>query len=682
MFAIPMIVRRPRSPAAEAFSNGSLNGRTVEVSISGFGTYDFAMTVDGDSASPIQRNPRLWELEVANSDDNVTVAWTVTEGAIVSAGSIVVPPNQSVPGQFGADDWSLADDAEPATVPGAFGESDWTLTEEAVTASVPDAFDAGDWVLEVITNDPPPDPGDGSLTAPQSVAAEVVDDRTVTVTWTAPASGTPTSYEVDWSPDQTTWTTVTGQTSPANIGPLPIGGQTYFFRVRARNATTSATSAAVSEATHVRAYGIGAEWNKTVSEVLSRGTHPNETYIREVLFRGNSLGRPAGENWVGFFSRDYTYPVYKASDSGGNFATVSAADGNFRSGQIPWNPDWTIPGGTDRQFIVINEATGEEWNGFQVSYNAGTDTLSAARCNRITVNPDGTGGAADYRTKTSGFRQSRGCGIQYLAMLIRPEEIQQGKIYHALSCVMRRSGFRYYSDPATKGERFPGNESDNGIPQGTRFYLDVTNGEIDAYLARWTNVSTAGKATMKIVYQAMRDYGCIATDQGGNNHIQFQHDASTDWTPYGMDVVTNARLDGTTREWPRDAIDYLITNSSKIKVTRPADGVLHYYERASDSPARSPVALNGIHQGELITTIGQPLIERSGNTLTLTRRGQFFGANPVTIGTPEWLRQGSTTVLGTGTTYNTSGVSGTYFCRERASNANGTTLFNSNSITI
>lgn len=682
-------------------TNVTVEGRTVSVGVVNLGRplgsdeYDFIMTVGGSPASPTFIQPSRWWIEVEDSATSTLVEWSVEVDSVeYSSGSVSVPANLTVPDAFTAGDWQLTDDTAPATVPDAFGSTDWNLIEATTAATVPDAFVAGDWVLEAATNTPPPDPGDGSLTAPTSVVAVKQSDRVVRVSWSPPSTGTPTSYEIDWSTNNATWTTLTNQTSPADVGPLPIGGQLYYFRVRARSLTTEATSGNVTATTDVRAYGTAAEWNLPISQVLSRGAHPNESYFRDVLWEAPRGRRGPGDNLFTLFDRDYTYPVYKSSDASGQTATCAVSFGNWRTGVVPWNPSWTIPAGTDNQFIILDEATGVEYNAWQVRYDSGTNRIlpsvsGSGRVSRVTANADETGGAGDYRTKTSGFRPSRGCGIQYLAMLIRPEEIAQGKIYHALSCVMGRSGFRYYANPATKGERFPGNEADQGIPQGTRWYYDVTDAEIEAHLATLpAAVSTAQKNTLRIVFRAMREYGLIASDQGGANHIQFQHDASTDWTPYGMDEVTASNG----KVYPRDALDFFPLDKNKIKFVRPPDGVLHYYEQGSDNPPRPPVALTGTFEGVQRTTAGVPAISRSGSVLTLTRRAQFVGAHPLTQNTPVWLatrlRNGvfdTEIQVGTGTSYTLQAADtpgSAIVCRESATNANGTTTQRSNSITI
>ena len=691
-------------PGGEEISAlGSLEGRTVTVRVLGLiNGYTFSMTANGATVTPIRVGERDWNYEVPANASPVTIAWVASGVEGSASGSIVVTPDLSVPGQFGVPDWTLVDEDIPNTAPAQFGVADWSLVEDAVVATAPDAFVLGDWDLEFVadTPPPPPPPSGGGLTAPTAVTATTVNDRRVNVSWTN-GGGSPTSHDVQWSRDQTNWTTVATVTSPAAITPLPSGGDQYFFRVIARNGANTATSATASATTHMRPYGLTAEWNIPIADVLSRGAHPTETYIRDIMWQGRGAG--PGVNWINFFARDYTYPVYYSTDATTQ-ATIATGFGNWIGRTIPWNPSWVIPAGTDNQIIILDEATGVEYNAWRIRYDSGTNrivnaTSGTGRVSRVTAEIDGSATAApgDYRTKVNGFVPSRGLGLQYLALLVRPEEIAQGRIYHALGIPMHRSGYAYHCRPAYKSERSSGALlNNNGIPQGTRMWLDVSDAEINAHVNSWPlGVPSTTRNTMRIVFTAMRDYGFVANDVSGDNHIQFEHDASADWRPYGMTFYTpDGQNNGTNiennniivggRRYPRDAIDNFISDRTRLKVVRPPDGVLHYARWAGETN-RGPTPLRGVRPGSTtgseitMTEVGRPLIARSGSTFNLTRRAQFFGEHPVTINTPVWFR-GSTQV-GTGTSLTTT-TPGTYFCQESATNANGTNTFDSNSITI
>jgi hypothetical protein len=678
-------------PVLQSSAIVTVNQVDIGVTTLNVDEYDFEATVDGVLFDPIFIFPGRWIVDLEPAATDRTVAWEATAtnsaGTATTSGSVVLPASLTAPAAFGVGDWILS---EFINAPDAFTINDWTLVDVPAgpVADPPDAFVIGDWTLENFVGGEQPNPG--NLTAPTNVFMEKVDDRTIRFTWGPPTTGTPTAYDVSYSQDNgVSFTTVSNVTSPYLLA-VPWGGFTYIGRVAARNASGAVNSTNRTATTDMRAYGTTAEWNLPIASVLSRGAHPNEAYFRDVLWEAARGRRGPGDNLFTLFDRDYTYPVYRSGQASGQTATAAVNFGNWRSGVVPWNPSWVIPAGTDNQFIILDEATGVEYNAWQVRYDSGTNRIvpsvaGSGRVSRVTANADETGGVGDYRSKTSGFRPSRGCGIQYLGMLIRPEEVAQGKIYHALSCVMGRSGYRYYANPATKGERFPGNEADQGVPQGTRWYYDVTDAEIEAHLASLpAGVPTTMRNTLRIVFRAMRDYGLIASDQGGANHIQFQHDASTDWTPFGMDEIT---VGG--KVYPRDALDFFPTDKSKIKFVLPPDGVLHYYERGSDNPARPPVHLSGTFEGVQRTTVGVPSVVGSttvGFPLLLQRRAQFVGQHPMTPGTPTWfaIRSGVTTQVGTGISYTVQSADrgGQVYCRDSASNANGTTFVNSNIVPI
>lgn len=673
-------------------TSATVSERLLTVSVTASGNpppvLSLDLTVGGSPATATEVSRGVWTYLVPGSGSSTSYSGTVTaDNGIGSdatynfSGSVDA---NSAPSAFGASDWILAEAPESNTAPSAFGDTDWELAFDQPEATAPGTFQDQQWVLAEEEPDVQPPPS-GTVTAPTSFTATVASDRSFTLTWSPPSSGTPARYDAEWRYDgDTTWNTVQSVTSPYTLTNLPRGGQDYNLRVVAVDGSGGKTpTSPLTRTTHWRPYGLTAEWNLPVADILSRGAHPNETYLRDVLWQGKQDGRPAGTNYINFFNRDYTYAVYRSSDAT-TTATCNVSFGNWRTGQVPWNPSWTIPDGTDAQFVILDEDTGVEYNAWQVQYNSGSNTITplfsgSGRVSRVTANADESGGAGDWRTKTDGFRPSRGCGVQYYAMLITPEEIAQGKIYHALSCVMRRSGYRFYVRPAYKGERFSGNEHDQGVPQGTRFWFDVTDTEIDNFVASWPSaVPTSTRNTMKIVFRAMRDYGIIATDQGGDNHIQFQHDASTDWTPYGLDPIT---VNG--RTYPQDAIDNFINDKTRIKVVPPPDGQICRAEWAGQTPF-APLRLTGSFGSVNMTNAGQPLIAGGtsvGSVMTITRPAQFIGEHPLTVNR-NWQRNGVNIPGATGTTYTrVSADSGASIrCRFIAINNRGQSIWDSNAI--
>jgi hypothetical protein len=249
---------------------------------------------------------------------------------------------------------------------------------------------------------------------------------------------------------------------------------------------------------------------------------------------------------------DHTYPVYYASCASISYPVRITSYGNLNGSIIPWHPSWTPGSGNDGQIIVLDAATGREWNLWKVTFDG--STVTATNGNLVT---------GDYRTKTDGFKPSRGVGIQYYAMLVQPEEIASGAIRHALSMPISKAGTTYVA---------PGTKSDGkivgGIPQGTRFSLVVTDAEIETWItALPASLSQQTRQSARVIARALRDYGWFVTDSASSAHLQFEsrNSAGLDWTAVGLNEVT-----ANWKQYPRDLPDGLMTKS-RIRAIVPSN---------------------------------------------------------------------------------------------------------------
>lgn len=295
-----------------------------------------------------------------------------------------------------------------------------------------------------------------------------------------------------------------------------------------------------------RPYGPRAPWNVPVAG-LPR--HPESDRYRDLLWEDAPSARPGNFN-LNFWA--YTYPVYYVPDATEE-AAVESRRGNLNGQKIPWNPTWEPAPGTDAQIVLLDPRTGREWNFWQVEYRDGT--VHASNANLV----DG-----DYRTKEDGFAPSRGIGVQYLAMLVRPEEVQQGEIQHALSMPIRNTDGTHSVPPATKLEH-PGRP--DGIPEGMRFALQVTDQEIEAWLDSLPPEVAQMRSYARVLANALRDYGWFITDTSGGAHLQHEAwvSAGQEWSAFGLDTVRVGE-----KEYPRDLADGLIARE-RIYAIVPSD---------------------------------------------------------------------------------------------------------------
>ena len=212
------------------------------------------------------------------------------------------------------------------------------------------------------------------------------------------------------------------------------------------------------------------------------------------MWRLSTADRPGNFNLGGF--EDYSYPVYSAAEATTTcvFETRNRDWGNLHRQRIPWNPEWRPVRGSDGQIIVLDANTGREWNLWQVNYVK--DKLRIGNGNLV----DG-----DYRIKEDGLPSSRGCGIQYLSMLTRPEETMQGEIRHALSMPAKNPNSKFFVPPATKtdGDKFG---IPDGVPEGMRLALRMTDDEIEEWIRGLpAGLDEAPRRSALIIAVALRD---------------------------------------------------------------------------------------------------------------------------------------------------------------------------------
>ena len=300
----------------------------------------------------------------------------------------------------------------------------------------------------------------------------------------------------------------------------------------------------------VRPFGPRAPWNVPVTRLRQ---HPDSDIFVDRLWREAPANLPGNFN-LGF--DEYTYPIYYAQDATGLYPVVLDNGAELSGKTIPWNPAWQPAPGTDAQVVILDREKGFEWDLWQVRFDG--KTVHASNGSRV---------SGDYRVKEDGHPPSRGVGIAYLAMLARPHEFEQGAILHALSMPIRNTDGDYFVAPATKLEH-PGRMRD-GIPEGMRFALNVSDADIQEWLdgmPKGMRKSTLQSA--RIIARALRDYGWFITDTAGGATFQFESrlTAGKDWAELGLDYweVDDSHV------YPRDLLDRLL-KPERIYAVVPSD---------------------------------------------------------------------------------------------------------------
>ncbi|WP_162798560.1 calcium-binding protein [Sulfitobacter sp. SK012] len=301
---------------------------------------------------------------------------------------------------------------------------------------------------------------------------------------------------------------------------------------------------------YTRPFGPNAPWNISVENL---SIDENSDDLASLLWNDSSTDRPLRNFNIN--NVEYTYPVYEVTSSTPFFEVVDRNGwGNLGGTEIPFDPSWKAAPGSDAQIIILDPSTGREWDLFQASFDG--EKVHVTNGNLVS----GWGGSDNYFEREVGFEPSRGAGIPYLAMLVRPEEVEQGRIEHALSMPIRNTSGSEFAAPATKIE-YPGVRPD-GIPEGTRFALNVSYAEIDAHLASLpSDIPQVTLASLRVIMVAMKEFGWFITDTSGSTHFQLEATTSAkeEWQQLGL---VDKEFDFGV--YPRDALDGLIQEDNIV----------------------------------------------------------------------------------------------------------------------
>ena len=254
---------------------------------------------------------------------------------------------------------------------------------------------------------------------------------------------------------------------------------------------------------------------------------------------------------------DYSHPVYYSTAGDPEF-TLHCYEASWGTCPIEGHrvriPDRArATRSDDAHLTVVDAASGWEYDLYKVrSKPAGGGTLEFRWGGRTRLDGPGNGSGATV----SGFGN--------LAGIIRAQELEAGRIDHALFMVIRcSSGQRVY--PATGGAGSRCSDSAGAPPMGARFQLDMSDAEIDSLrVPGWK----------KTILRAMARYGMYFGDTGsGGWGLQMESGAT--YTSFGFEdaLVEFARSAGV----PGEAGEYVfdvgagVDWRSRLRVIDPCE---------------------------------------------------------------------------------------------------------------
>ena len=272
-----------------------------------------------------------------------------------------------------------------------------------------------------------------------------------------------------------------------------------------------------------RAYSSSSPWNTPV---------PSDVAVDPASAAKVATMDPAGAKLTSDPTQ-YTFPVYYA-DATTPRVPVTHVDGWFsdvrtvgtsllnsrhrdpaqRVATMPIPPETTAADGYDAQIVVIDTVTGEEWDASHFTRDAsGYHAWNIGRYNTAwsAVPPLDVNGNPYW---------IRGPGIPYLAGLIRPCEIEQGRIDHALAFAYPETTTDFVY-PATRSDGQ--SASGHGMAEGTRLQLSPSISD--------TTIKDTWRCTDACftIAKALQRYGMYIADSGGRPKIMPEYEGTAHW---------------------------------------------------------------------------------------------------------------------------------------------------------
>ena len=261
-----------------------------------------------------------------------------------------------------------------------------------------------------------------------------------------------------------------------------------------------------------RPYTAASAWNTPIAS-----NAVSDSRSREMVA---TIGQSGNGGVITSDPAQYTFPVYFAAAGTPRYdvpckvyrCTVVTASGTTTTSVLKGVP---IPvgarpsAGTDAQMIIIDPATGAEYDLWQASFAGGGWSVS---------------NASVYNVRWDGMPTrygSRGAGVPYYAGLIRPWEIAAGRIDHAIAFAYPGSASRGCVWPASKTDGK--NSGGSAIPEGARLQLDPRMTEADF-------TALGLDRTGKIIARALQRYGMILIDVSGRPKIYAENLSANPFT--------------------------------------------------------------------------------------------------------------------------------------------------------
>jgi hypothetical protein len=211
-------------------------------------------------------------------------------------------------------------------------------------------------------------------------------------------------------------------------------------------------------------------------------------------------------------------------------------------------PSNMSPGTGDDYPLIILDRASPDYNGHPVEYRMWRAVLNK-NTNPWTITNQGGGVGVyandgrildDIQTQSGLvpralgqaeiYGQNTGSGCSYTVGMIRPIDIQRGRIDHAVRVAIGYPHPTRWFWPALRTETWNQPPNNNMAPMGARIFIDHSVDIValqNAVAARLSDPKN--KAFAKMLVKAMQEYGFIALDGASKNNVYLEGRNTADW---------------------------------------------------------------------------------------------------------------------------------------------------------
>jgi hypothetical protein len=253
-----------------------------------------------------------------------------------------------------------------------------------------------------------------------------------------------------------------------------------------------------------RPFSADSPWNTPIPP--SPALEANSAQLVQNFIASTSYGPHLDVNIAG-----YSIPLYWADANTSTYPMKAKIGGEGWSG-YPATMAMPIPAGaqpdpqSDHHMLVISADRKLEYGCYNVSYSASASpNWQADLCATADLTGTGVRVMAAQANPWYLAQGSRACGFPLVAGLIRVEEIQAGRIDHALVIAYPGIQAGHYMSPASTPSAIGNAPGGVGVPCGGRFQYDPS-----------VDVTTLGLSRAgQIIVRALQEYGAYVGDFSG-----------------------------------------------------------------------------------------------------------------------------------------------------------------------